>query len=280
MKLGFHVSTSKGYPNAISEAINQDANNFQFFTSNPRGNSRRALENEEINEFNILREENNFNTLVCHAPYVINLASNKPNVIENAKDIISKDMYRLSKLKVDRYVLHPGNHVGQGSKKGMDLIAKSLNEILNDELKIYLCLETMSGMGTEIGSKFEELSYLIENINYKKVAVCLDTCHIYSAGYDIKNDYEGVMDEFDETIGLDKLKVIHFNDTLKELGSKKDRHAKIGEGILGIETFKKFVNDKRLKEIPIILETPNDLEGYKREIKLIRGLRYEQTFNH
>ena len=275
MKLGFHVSTSKGYPNAISESLNQGASTFQFFASNPRGNSRRVLENEEINEFISLRNEKNFDTLVCHAPYVINLASNKSNVVENAKDIISKDMYRLSKLNVDRYVLHPGNHVGQGSKKGMDLIVKSLNEVLNDELEIYLCLETMAGMGTEIGGKFEELCYLIENITYKKVAVCLDTCHIYSAGYDIKNDYEGVMDEFDRIIGLDKLKVIHFNDTLKELGSKKDRHEKIGEGVLGVETFKKFVNDKRLTDIPIILETPNDLNGYKKEIEMIRNLKNE-----
>ena len=203
------------------------------------------------------------------------MASNKENVVDNAKDIITKDLYRLSKLNVDRYVLHPGNHVGQGSKKGMDLIVKSLNDVLNDELEVYLCLETMSGMGTEIGSKFEELGYLIENIDYEKVAVCLDTCHIYSAGYDIKNDYEGVIDEFDRTIGLDKLKVIHFNDTLKELGSKKDRHEKIGEGVLGIETFKKFVNDERLKDIPIILETPNDLDGYKKEIEMIRNLQNE-----
>lgn len=275
MKLGFHVSTSKGYPNAINESLNQGGTTFQFFASNPRGNSRRALENEEINEFNSLRKEKNFDTLVCHAPYVINLASNKENVVDNAKDIISKDLYRLSKLNVDRYVLHPGNHVGQGSKKGMDLIVKSLNDVLNDELEVYLCLETMSGMGTEIGSKFEELGYLIKNIDYKNVAVCLDTCHIYSAGYDIKNNYEGVIDEFDRTIGLDKLKVIHFNDTLKELGSKKDRHEKIGEGVLGIETFKKFINDERLKDIPIILETPNDLDGYKKEIEMIRNLQNE-----
>lgn len=275
MKLGFHVSASKGYPNAITESLNQGATTFQFFASNPRGNSRRVLEDVEINEFNSLREKEKFDTLVCHAPYVINLASNKQNVVDNAKDIISKDLYRLSKLNVDRYVLHPGNHVGQGSKKGMDLIVKSLTEVLNDELDIYLCLETMSGMGTEIGSKFEELNYLIENIKYKNVSVCLDTCHIYSAGYDIKNDYEGVIDEFDSIIGLDKLKVIHFNDTLKDLGSKKDRHEKIGEGILGIETFKKFVNDDRLKDIPIILETPNDLEGYKKEIEIIRDLKNE-----
>lgn len=275
MKLGFHVSASKGYPNAITESLNQGATTFQFFASNPRGNSRRVLEDVEINEFNSLREKEKFDTLVCHAPYVINLASNKQNVVDNAKVIISKDLYRLSKLNVDRYVLHPGNHVGQGSKKGMDLIVKSLNEVLNDELEIYLCLETMSGMGTEIGSKFEELNYLIENIKYKNVSVCLDTCHIYSAGYDIKNDYEGVIDEFDSIIGLDKLKVIHFNDTLKDLGSKKDRHEKIGEGILGVETFKKFVNDDRLKDIPIILETPNDLEGYKKEIEIIRNLKNE-----
>lgn len=275
MKLGFHVSASKGYPNAITESLNQGATTFQFFASNPRGNSRRVLEDVEINEFNSLREKEKFDTLVCHAPYVINLASNKQNVVDNAKDIISKDLYRLSKLNVDRYVLHPGNHVGQGSKKGMDLIVKSLTEVLNDELDIYLCLETMSGMGTEIGSKFEELNYLIDNIKYKNVSVCLDTCHIYSAGYDIKNDYEGVIDEFDSIIGLDKLKVIHFNDTLKDLGSKKDRHEKIGEGILGIETFKKFVNDDRLKDIPIILETPNDLEGYKKEIEIIRDLKNE-----
>lgn len=275
MKLGFHVSASKGYPNAITESLNQGATTFQFFASNPRGNSRRVLEDVEINEFNSLREKEKFDTLVCHAPYVINLASNKQNVVDNAKDIISKDLYRLSKLNVDRYVLHPGNHVGQGSKKGMDLIVKSLNEVLNDELEIYLCLETMSGMGTEIGSKFEELNYLIENIKYKNVSVCLDTCHIYSAGYDIKNDYEGVIDAFDSIIGLDKLKVIHFNDTLKDLGSKKDRHEKIGGGILGVETFKKFVNDDRLKDIPIILETPNDLEGYKKEIEIIRNLKNE-----
>lgn len=275
MKLGFHVSTTNGYPNGVREALAQGATTFQFFASNPRGNSRRVLKDDEINNFKYLRRTNNLNILVCHAPYIINLASKKLNVIENGKDIILKDLNRLKELDVDRYVLHPGNHVGQGSKTGMDLIIKSLNEILSDDYKVYLCLETMSGMGTEIGSNFKELNYMIKNINYKNVGVCLDTCHIYSAGYDIKNHYKEVLGEFDNIIGIDKLKVIHFNDTLKDLGSKKDRHEKIGQGVLGIETFRKFVNDERLKDIPVILETPNDLGGYKKEIEMIKELRNE-----
>ena len=275
MKLGFHVSTTNGYPNGIMEALAQGANTFQFFASNPRGNSRRVLKDNEIYNFKSLRRTKDLDILVCHAPYIINLASKKLNVIENGKDIILKDLNRLKELDVDRYVLHPGNHVGQGSKTGMDLIIKSLNEILSDDYKIYLCLETMSGMGTEIGSNFKELNYMIENINYKNVGVCLDTCHVFCAGYDIKNHYEEVLEEFDNIIGIDKLKVIHFNDTLKDLGSKKDRHEKIGHGVLGVETFRKFVNDERLKDIPIILETPNDLDGYKKEIEMIKELRNE-----
>ncbi len=275
MEIGFHVSTSKGYPNALLIAKNIGATTFQFFPSNPRGNGRRDIPESEIVDFQDLRRKNNFITLVSHAPYIINLASDKSHVVENGLEILKKDFERLNMLKVDRYVLHPGNHVGQGIDKGLNLIANHLNELLNENYSFYLCLETMSGMGTEIGSKFEELAYLIEKINYPNIGVCLDTCHIYSAGYDIKNDYDNVIKDFDKVIGLDKLKVIHFNDTLKELGSNKDRHCPIGEGNLGLKTFKNFLIDERLKNIPVILETPNDIKGYEKEIKLLKGLKYE-----
>ncbi|WP_300408035.1 deoxyribonuclease IV [Lagierella sp.] len=275
MKIGFHVSTSKGYPAALLSAKGIGATTFQFFPSNPRGNGRRDISDKEIDEFQALRNQYNFKTLVSHAPYIINLASNKNHVIENGQDILRKDFERLNLLGVDKYVLHPGNHVGQGIEKGLKLIVKGLNEVLSDKYDFYLCLETMSGMGTEIGSKFEELSYLIDNIEYSNVGVCLDTCHMYSAGYDIKNNYEEVFETFDKVIGIDKLKVIHINDTLKELGSKKDRHCIIGEGNLGFDTFHKFINDERFTNIPFILETPNDIEGYREEIKILKDLKNE-----
>ncbi|QQK07660.1 deoxyribonuclease IV [Miniphocaeibacter halophilus] len=273
MKIGFHISTTKGFHYAINESIKYKANTFQFFPRNPRGSKARNLENSEISKFNEKINKYNFGPVVCHGSYTMNLASNKDSVINNSIELMKDDFKRIKKLRIGNYVFHPGSHVGQGETVGLDLIIKGLNSILNEAYDFNLCLETMSGKGTELGHNFLQLKYIIDNLNYKKVGVCMDTCHIYSAGYDIKNDFLNVMEEFDKIIGIDKIKILHFNDSKTEFNSHKDRHENIGLGSLGIETFKNFINYEYFSNIPIILETPNDLNGYKKEIELLYSLK-------
>lgn len=273
MIIGFHVSTSKGFDKALYKSLEYDGNTFQFFPRNPRGSKSRNIKEEELEIFKNLVQKEKFGPVVCHGSYTMNLASSNKSVINNTKSLMKADFEKIEKLGIRNYILHPGSHTGQGEQKGLDLIINGLNEVLSKEYKFNLCLETMSGKGTELGYKFEQIDYIIKNINYDNIGVCLDTCHIYSAGYDIRTNLNKVMSEFDRVLGYDKIKILHLNDSKTEFNSRKDRHEIIGEGSLGIQTFKNIVNSNLFENIPIILETPNDFDGYKKEINLLKRLR-------
>ncbi|HIH35027.1 MAG TPA: deoxyribonuclease IV [Methanosphaera sp.] len=270
--IGAHLSINKGFENIGLEALSIDANTFQFFPRSPRGGKAKALDPEDIKCFNELISNSNIDVIMAHAPYVVNLASKSEKTRNNSYEIFEDDLKRLSVLPENLYNFHPGSHVGQGAQKGIDLISSSLNKLIHDEQKTTILLETMAGKGTEIGRTFDELQMIIENVEIdEKIGVCLDTCHVYDAGYDIKNDLDGVIDEFDSVIGLDRLKAIHLNDSKFGINSHKDRHEKIGNGELGLDAIVNIINHKSLRELPFFLETPNDIEGYKEEIKLLRG---------
>jgi len=273
MKIGPHISISKGYVKALIDAESIDATTFQFFSRNPRGGNVKKLNLVDINEFNINIEKSKVKDILCHAPYTYNLSSKKDSVREFSEKSIIEDLNRLDYIDCNLYNIHPGSHTGQGAEKGIELIYNSLNRILEKNNKHIILLETMSGKGTEIGRSFEELNEIIKNIDYNEnVGVCIDTCHIYSAGYDIVSNLKGVLDKFDKILGLERLKAIHLNDSLKGLGENKDRHAPLGEGYLGIETFKNILKDKSLKNLPFYLETPHDLNGHKKEISYIKKI--------
>jgi len=273
MKIGPHISISKGYVKALIDAESIDATTFQFFSRNPRGGNVKKLNLVDINEFNINIEKSKVKDILCHAPYTYNLSSKKDSVREFSEKSIIEDLNRLDYIDCNLYNIHPGSHTGQGVEKGIELIYNSLNRILERNNKHIILLETMSGKGTEIGRSFEELNEIIKNIDYNEnVGVCIDTCHIYSAGYDIVSNLKGVLDKFDKILGLERLKAIHLNDSLKGLGENKDRHAPLGEGYLGIETFKNILKDKGLKNLPFYLETPHDLNGHKKEISYIKKI--------
>lgn len=274
MYIGCHLSIAKGYKKAAEMALSIDANIFQFFSRNPRGSSSKELDMEDVEEMKKILKENDFGPLLAHAPYIINLGSHKSRIYGMAKGILKEDYERLNKLSIPYFTFHPGNHVGKGSEYGIQRVIDALNEIITGKESTMLLLETMSGKGTELGCNFEEIRDIINGVKYNElVGVCLDTCHIYSAGYDIVNDLDGVLEEFDALIGLEKLKAIHLNDSMIEFDSRKDRHAKIGEGTLGLEAFKNMINHPVLKDLPFYLETPNELEGHKEEIKLLKGLK-------
>ncbi|MDO5826109.1 MAG: deoxyribonuclease IV [Methanosphaera sp.] len=271
--IGSHLSINKGFENIGLEALSIDANTFQFFPRSPRGGKAKELDLEDIERFKNVRDNSNIDVILAHAPYVINLASKSEKTRQNAYELFEDDLKRLSYLPNNMYNFHPGSHVGQGADKGIEFISNSLNNLITDDLKTTILLETMAGKGTEIGRTFDELQSIIDMVNMdEKIGVCLDTCHVYDAGYDIVNDLEGVLDEFDDVIGLDRLKAIHLNDSMYGLNSHKDRHEKIGEGEIGLEAIVNIINHKKLKKLPFFLETPNDVEGYKEEIKLLRGL--------
>ncbi|MCF6466109.1 deoxyribonuclease IV [Clostridium sp. Cult2] len=275
MYIGCHLTIAKGYEKAAELALEIGANVFQFFSRNPRGSSSKELDIEDVEEMKKILKENAFGPLLAHAPYIINLGSHKDRIYGMAKGILMEDYERLNEISIPYFTFHPGNHVGKGSEYGVIRIAEALNEIITGNETTMLLLETMSGKGTELGRSFEEIRAIIDRVKHNElVGVCLDTCHIYSAGYDIVNDLDGVLEEFDNIIGLDKLKAIHLNDSMMEFNSKKDRHAKIGEGTIGLEAIKNIINHPNLKDLPFYLETPNELEGYKKEIELLRGLRY------
>lgn len=272
--IGSHLSTSKGYENMGKNALAIGANTFQFFTRNPRGGKAKAIDSEDVDKLLKIMKDRNFGKLLAHAPYTLNPASDKPKVREFAKIAMEDDLKRMEYLPFNYYNFHPGSHVGQGADKGIELIINHLNEMIKKEHTTTLLLETMSGKGTEIGRNFEELRRIIDGVELsEKMGVCLDTCHIYDGGYDIVNDLDGVLDEFDEVVGLDRLYAIHLNDSKNPFASHKDRHEKIGEGSLGLETFGKVINHPKLKDLPFFLETPNELEGYAKEIEILKGLR-------
>lgn len=275
--IGCHLSTSKGYEAMGYDALKIGANTFQFFTRNPRGSKAKDIDPLDVDRLLKIMEENNFGKLLAHAPYTLNPCSDKPQTRHFAKIVMEDDLRRMEYLPYNYYNFHPGSHVGQGVDVGIDYIVDLLNDIIRQEQTTTVLLETMSGKGTEIGRSFEELKRIIDRVNLsEKIGVCLDSCHIYDAGYDIVNDLEGVLCEFDRIIGLDKLYAIHLNDSKNPFGSSKDRHEKIGEGSLGIETFSNIINHPKLKELPFYLETPNELDGYAEEIEILKQIRQSE----
>lgn len=273
LNIGCHLSASKGYTHMAKEAISIDANTFQFFTRNPRGGKAKEVDNEDVKRFITLSGENGFAKILAHAPYTINICSADEGIRRFGIETMKDDLEKLEFVPGNMYNFHPGSHVGQGTEKGISLIIEGLNEILKENQSTTVLLETMAGKGSEIGRCFEELKQIIDGVILKdKLGVCLDTCHVYDAGYDIVSNLDGVLEEFDRVIGLVRLKAIHINDSKNPFESHKDRHEKIGEGSIGLEAFEKIINHDKLKKLPFFLETPNELDGYEHEIKLLKSL--------
>lgn len=273
LNIGCHLSATKGFANMGKEALKIRANTFAFFTRNPRGGKAKAIDEKDVKELLKIIDENNFAKLVAHAPYTLNPCSANEKVREFAYIAMKEDLERMEYLKGNFYNLHPGSHTGQGTEKGIELISDMLNNILTEEQSTIVLLESMAGKGSEVGKNFEELAKIIERVELKnKIGVCLDSCHISDGGYDIKNNLDDVIEEFDKVVGLKYLYAMHLNDSMNEIGAHKDRHQKIGEGYLGIETFEKIINHPNLKDLSFILETPNELEGYQKEIEMLRNL--------
>ena len=269
--IGNHTSSSKGYLAMGKQTLANGGNTFAFFTRNPRGGKAKDIDPQDVQKFLQLAQENHFGKLVAHAPYTMNCAAAKENLRDFARETMADDLKRLELTPGNYYNFHPGSHVGQGTETGIAKIAEILNEVLTEEQSTTVLLETMSGKGSEIGRNFEELREIIDRVELKdKLGVCLDTCHVWDGGYDIVNDLDGVFAEFDRVIGLDRLKAIHLNDSMNGLGSHKDRHAKIGEGEIGLEALVRVIRHPATAGIPFILETPNDDEGWAREIALLR----------
>ena len=272
-KIGCHLSASKGFLHMGEEIVSLGGNTFQYFSRNPRGGSVKALDMEDIEAFRAFAEENDIPCVLCHAPYTLNPCSKDEKTRDFAFRAMTEDLERMDLLPGNMYNFHPGSHVGQGTETGIGLIVELLNRVLREDLKTTVLLETMAGKGSEVGSRFEEIAQIIEKTDMgDKLGVCLDTCHVYDAGYDIVGDLDGVVDEFDRIIGLDRLKAIHLNDSKNPFESHKDRHEKIGEGSIGLEAVERIINHLALKELPFYLETPNELTGYKKEIELLKGL--------
>lgn len=272
--LGCHLSFAKGYEAIGIEALSIGANTFQFFTRSPRGGKAKELNLMDVEKLNRILIDNNFQHILAHAPYTLNACSAKEYTREYAEEVMRDDIYRMSFIKGSLYNFHPGSHTGQGVEAAVVMISDMLNRVLTPDQETIVLLETMAGKGTEVGRTFEELQMIIEKVNVKeKLGVCWDTCHIYDAGYDIVNDLDGVISEFDRIVGLDKLHAIHLNDSKNPFKSHKDRHEKIGQGSIGQDTFAAIINHPKLKHLPFYLETPNDVAGYKEEIDLLKSLR-------
>lgn len=273
LKIGCHLSVSKGFYEMGKEAVKINANTIQFFTRNPRGGAAKPIDEEDVKKFLELAKEHKIESLLAHAPYTLNAAAADESIREFAKNTMADDLKRMEHFPNSYYNFHPGSHVKQGVELGTKYIVDMLNTILKEEQSTLVLLETMAGKGSEIGRTFEEIRTIIDRVNLNNhLGVCLDTCHIFDGGYDIVNNLNEVLEEFDNVIGLDRLKAIHLNDSLNTLGSHKDRHAKIGEGNIGIEAITRIINHPKLRNLPFFLETPNDLEGYGKEIKLLRSL--------
>lgn len=272
-KIGCHLSASKGYTHMAKEAEKIGANTFQFFTRNPRGGSVKALDMTDIEKFLELSKEIGIDVILAHAPYTLNGCSADEKIREFALNTMKDDIARLEKTPNNLYNFHPGSHVGQGVEKGTEYIVHMLNSSLFEGMTTTVLLETMAGKGSEIGRSFEELKAIIDRVELNEhLGVCLDTCHVYDAGYDIVGNLDGVLDEFDRVIGINRLKAIHINDSKNPFESHKDRHEKIGMGSIGIEAFERIINNKYLKNLPFYLETPNELDGYAEEIKTLKNL--------
>lgn len=276
LKIGCHLSISKGFKAIGKEALKINANTVQFFTRNPRGSKAKEIDPQDAEALIILMQENQFAPILAHAPYTLNPCSPEGKTREFAAQVMADDLVRMEYLPNNLYNFHPGSHGGQGADVGIQQIIKQLNMLLKTDQTTTVLLETMAGKGTEVGRTFEELRQIIDGVNLsEKMGICLDTCHVYDAGYDIVNDLDGVLDKFDQIIGLERLYAIHLNDSLNPKSSHKDRHAKIGEGSLGLQAITQFINHPKLRHLPFLLETPNDVAGYAQEIALLRSL-YEE----
>jgi len=271
--IGCHLSVSKGFYAMGEDAVKINANTFQFFTRNPRGGDAKKIDAKDAQTLTELVEKEHFAPLLAHAPYTLNLCSANPGIRKFSQDMMADDLVRLAQLPCRLYDFHPGSTTGQDKATGIKQITDALNSIITKEQSIIILLETMAGKGSEIGATFEELRQILDAVELsEKMGVCIDTCHIYDAGYDIVNDLDGVLTHFDTVIGLDKLKAIHLNDSMNPKGSHKDRHAKIGEGSIGLTAIGRIINHPALRNLPFLLETPNELDGYKKEIEILRGL--------
>ena len=274
--IGNHTSSSKGYTAMARQIIKNGGNTFAFFTRNPRGGKAKAIDETDIQNFLVLAQENHFGKIVAHAPYTLNACAAKEELRTFARETFADDLRRMEYTPGNYYNFHPGSHVGQGSEIGIQKIAEILNDVLTEEQTTTVLLETMSGKGTEFGRNFEELRKILNLVEKKsKMGICLDTCHVWDGGYDIVHDLDGVLNDFDHIIGLDHLKAIHLNDSLNDCGSHKDRHARIGEGKIGMEALVRIIKHPALQEIPFILETPNDDAGWTEEIRVLKETFYK-----
>lgn len=271
LTMGAHMSIAGGLAKTAKNVVKMDANTMQIFSRNPRGSNYKKYDQAELEVFQKIRKEHGFGPLLAHAPYTMNLASANEKTYEFASMVIREDIVRMDALGIDNLVFHPGSHTGIGAKAGIRNIIDGLNQAVTEGQNITVLLETMSGKGTEIGATFEELKAIREGAAYpEKIGVCLDTCHVFAAGYDIVHDLDGVLEEFDRVLGLQLLRAIHLNDSMMPFGSHKDRHAAIGEGEIGLDTLLRVLSHPALKELPFYLETPFDEEGHKKEIAMLR----------
>lgn len=271
LKIGCHLSSSKGYLAMGKTAVEIGANTFQFFTRNPRGGAVKPLDLEDMRAYVEFAGEHGIGPILAHAPYTLNACAKDEGLREFAKNVMEEDLIRLSYIPGAMYNFHPGSHVKQGSEAGIELIARHLNSILREDQQTTVLLETMAGKGSEVGRTFEELCAIIDRVELKEhLGVCLDTCHVYDGEYDIVNHLDEVLESFDEIIGLSRLKAIHLNDSKNPFGSHKDRHEKIGEGTIGLEAVERIINHPKLRDLPFYLETPNELPGYAAEIALLK----------
>ena len=270
--IGCHLSSSKGFAAMGKTALSIGANTFQFFTRNPRGGAAKDIDPQDAQALVLMQGSGEIGKIVAHAPYTLNPCAKEEKTLEFARNTMQDDLRRMEFVPGNFYNFHPGSHVGQGTEEGIRKIAETLDLAMFEGQTTIVLLETMAGKGTEVGGRFEELKAILDAVGSKNVGVCLDTCHVYDGGYDIVNDLDGVLAEFDRIIGLDRLKALHLNDSKNPFASHKDRHECLGKGSLGLETFRAIVNHPALKDKPMILETPNELSGYQAEIALLRSL--------
>ena len=274
--IGCHLSSSRGLAAMGRQALELGANTFQFFTRNPRGSRAKPLDEADAAALTVLLQSRAFAPIIAHAPYTLNLCAAVEDRRTFAWETLADDLDRMEHVPGQLYNLHPGSHVGQGPEAGAAWIAQALNTVLRPEQTTTVLLETMAGKGSEVGGRFEELKAILDQVELReKVGVCLDTCHVWDAGYDLAGNLDGVLEEFDRVIGLDRLRAVHLNDSCNPLGSRKDRHACIGEGAIGTEALARVVRHPALRHLPFCLETPNELPGYAREIALLRRLAEE-----
>lgn len=273
LRIGCHLSSSKGFLNMVKEAVKIDANTFQFFTRNPRGGKAKPLDLTDIENYLAYAKEHGIDKILAHAPYTLNACAKDEGLREFAFETMQDDLRRLNHIPGAMYNFHPGSHVSQGAEEGIRLISEHLNRLFEEEFSTTVLLETMAGKGSEVGRSFEEIRSIIDKVEHsEKLGVCLDTCHVFDGGYDIVNHLDDVLKEFDAVIGLGRLKAVHLNDSMNVLSSHKDRHAKIGEGNIGLDAMERIINHEALRELPFYLETPNELDGYMKEIAVLRGV--------